>query len=199
MISTINLSINFIVTKSGKRRQNNINHIRMDERERLFRQMISENKEKIYRICIYHASCREDCEDMFQQVLINIWSSLHNFRSDSKVSTWIYRIALNTTIDFNRAESRRMKHHHQIMQEFRLNSGQDDRWDKLRKEKMLDEIQTQIIQLSVIDKLIMSLFMEELSSREIAGVVGISEGNVRIKIHRIRESLKSILGGQNHE
>ncbi|MBK7173770.1 MAG: RNA polymerase sigma factor [Bacteroidales bacterium] len=171
----------------------------MDERERLFRQMINENKEKIYRICIYHASCREDCEDMFQQVLINIWSSLPNFRGDSKVSTWIYRIALNTTIDFNRAESRRMKNHQQLMQEFRLVSGQDDRWEKLRKEKMLDEIHSQIIQLSVIDKLIMSLFMEELSSREIAGVVGISEGNVRIKIHRIRESLKSILGGQNHE
>jgi RNA polymerase sigma-70 factor (ECF subfamily) len=171
----------------------------MDERERLFRQMISENKEKIYRICIYHSSCREDCEDMFQQVLINIWSSLPNFRSDSKVSTWIYRIALNTTIDFNRAESRRMKHHQQFMQEFRMESGQDERWDKLRKEKMLDEIQAQIIQLSVIDKLIMSLFMEELGSREIAGVVGISEGNVRIKIHRIRESLKSILGGQNYE
>ena len=85
------------------------------------------------------------------------------------------------------------------MQEFRLVSGQDERWEKLRKEKMLDEIHTQIIQLSVIDKLIMSLFMEELSSKEIADVVGISEGNVRIKIHRIRESLKSMLGGHNHE
>ena len=171
----------------------------MDERERRFRQLVSENKERIYRICVYHSSCREDCEDMFQQVLINIWSSLQNFRGDSKVSTWIYRIALNTTIDFNRMESRRMKNHHQLMQEFRLVSGQDEQWEKLRKEKMLDEIHTQIIQLSVIDKLIMSLFMEELSSKEIADVVGISEGNVRIKIHRIRESLKSMLGGHNHE
>lgn len=171
----------------------------MDERERRFRQLVSENKERIYRICVYHSSCREDCEDMFQQVLINIWSSLQNFRGDSKVSTWIYRIALNTTIDFNRAESRRMKNHHQMMQEFSLVSGQEERWEKLRKEKMLEEIHTQIIQLSVIDKLIMSLFMEELSSREIAEVVGISEGNVRIKIHRVKESLKSMLGGQNHE
>lgn len=171
----------------------------MDERERLFRQMIKENEEKIYRICVYHSSSRQDCEDIFQQVLINIWSSLQNFRGDAKLSTWIYRIALNTSIDFNRAESRRIKNQFKIIQELKLISSQDERWEKIRHEKMLEEIYTQLVQLSVIDKLIMSLFMEEFSSREIAEVVGISEGNVRIKIHRIKEQLKSILGGKSHE
>jgi len=171
----------------------------MDDREQQFRQLINENRDRIYRICVYHSSCREDCEDMFQQVLINIWSSLQNFRGDSKVSTWIYRIALNTSIDFNRAESRRRRNYQQMVQEFRMVSGQDERWEKLRKEKMLEEIYTRIVQFSVIDKLIMSLFMEEVSSREIAEVVGISEGNVRIKIHRIRENLKSMLGGNSYE
>jgi RNA polymerase sigma-70 factor, ECF subfamily len=171
----------------------------MEEREKLFKQLISENHDRIFRICSYHSSCRDDCDDLFQQVLINIWQSLKNFRGESKASTWIYRIALNTSIDFNRAETRRQKRNLKIHQELMFINDKDDRWQKIQEEKQLNELKLQINQLSIIDKLILSLVMEAVSSKEIADVVGISEGNIRVKIHRLKENLKLTLGGNSNE
>jgi len=167
----------------------------MEDKEKAFRDLITQNREMIYRICIYHSSSQEDCDDLFQQVLINIWQSLKNFRGESKISTWIYRIALNTSIDFIRAENRRIQQKFQIQQEYARQFNSDDRWEKLRNEKLLGELASKINTLSVIDKLIMSLMLEEVSMREIADIVGVSEGNVRVKIHRIKESLKLTMGG----
>ncbi len=167
----------------------------MEDREKKFRQLIAENHDRIYRICSYHSAGGEDCNDLYQQVLINIWQSLRNFRGDSKISTWIYRIAMNTSIDFIRAENRRLMKRNRFQTESAIFTQPDERWEKLRKEKMLDELQTQINQLSIIDKLIMSLVMEEVGSKEIAEIVGITEGNVRVKIHRIKEYLKLSIGG----
>jgi RNA polymerase sigma-70 factor (ECF subfamily) len=170
----------------------------MEDREKTFRQILSENRDRIFRICAYHSSSLDDCNDLFQQVSVNIWQSLKFFRGESKISTWIYRIALNTAIDFHRAEGRRLKLKTKIQQEWGT-QPKDDRWEKIQKEKMLEELKLQINQLTVLDKLIMSLVLEEVGSKEISDIVGISEGNVRVKIHRIKESLKLKMEGQNNE
>jgi RNA polymerase sigma-70 factor (ECF subfamily) len=170
----------------------------MEDREKFFRQLISDNHERIYRICSYHSSSRADCDDLYQQVLINIWQALRTFRGEAKLSTWIYRIALNTSIDFTRSEDRRLHQRQKFELETSTHATKDDRWQKIQEEKMLEELKSQIIQLSIVEKLIMSLVMEEVTSKEIADIVGISEVNVRVKIHRIKENLKLALGGQNN-
>lgn len=171
----------------------------MEEKEKLFRQIIAENQERIYRICAFHSKDQDDCNDLFQQVLINTWQSMRNFRGESKVSTWMYRIALNTCIDHFRAEKRRGKTLREFQQEYSQRALMNDTWEKVKMERQLEELKVQINQLSVIDKLIISLFLEEVGSKEIAEVIGISEGNVRVKIHRIKENLKLKLGDSTHE
>ena len=171
----------------------------MQEREQLFKNLLKENHERIYRVCAYHSGGRDDCDDLYQQVIINIWQSLKNFRGDSKISTWIYRIALNTCIDFNRAEGRRKKAYQEFSQNNPQMLSQQDVWDKIQKEKRLVELQIEINQLSVIDKLILSLYLEDQNSKDIAEVIGISEPNVRVKIHRIRESLRFKMEGKDNE
>lgn len=171
----------------------------MEDREKAFKQLINENHDKIYRICSYHSGSRDDCNDLYQQVLINIWQALRTFRGDSKISTWIYRIALNTAIDHTRAESRNLQKRRKFeLENTNLLGQSDERWQKIREEKMLETLNSEIIQLSIIDKLIMSLVMEDVASKEIADIVGISEGNVRVKIHRIKENLKLTIGGQHN-
>ena len=171
----------------------------MDERESQFRKLVVENHGKIYRICAYHSSGQDDCNDLYQQVLINIWQSLKNFRGESNINTWIYRVALNTSIDFVRAEKRRVTNGLAFRNEMRSLTNQEERWEKIRKEKMLDELQIQINQLSIIDKLIISLMMEKVESKEIAEIVGITEVNVRVKVHRLKEYLKQTMGGNDNE
>jgi len=172
----------------------------MEDREKVFKQLIIENHDKIYRICSYHSGSRDDCNDLYQQVLINIWQALRTFRGDSKISTWIYRIALNTAIDHTRAESRHLQNRRkfEIENVSYYQNQSEDRWQKIQEEKMLETLKSEIIQLSIIDKLIMSLVMEDVSSKEIADIVGISEGNVRVKVHRIKENLKLTIGGQHN-
>ena len=166
-------------------------------KEERFNQIISGNSERIQRICNYYNSDPEDRKDMYQDVLINIWNSLDNFRGDSAVSTWIYRIAVNTSLNFTGKAFRQMK---LIVNADvgNLSAVVDDGETglKLQQEENLNLLQNELNQLSVIDKALMSLVLEGLSMKEIADIIGITEPNVKVKIHRVKTHLKSKLKGK---
>lgn len=176
-----------------------MNRESMQKKEERFNLLVKENHHKIQRICRYYAPVAEDQKDIYQEILVNIWKSLENFRGDAQESTWVYRIALNTAMGFAGKEFRRMK--------IVLNGGEknlqnliseDDSEVKLREDQ-INLLQNQLNQLSVIDKAIMSLVLEELTSKEIAEIIGITEPNVRVKIHRIKEILREQMKGGSHD
>lgn len=173
----------------------------MQEKEKIFGALIKENNERLYRISCYYAKNHHDQEDLYQEIIINIWKSLSNFRGDSAINTWIYRIAINTSIDFVRKESR----NREAIAGFKYELGLIMRTGiskntLLKMEKSLDEIHSLLNQLSVIDKVIMALVLEDLPGKQIAAIVGITETNVRIKVHRIKQFLKeNIKGGYENE
>ena len=161
------------------------------DKEKQFKQIITENEERIMRICRYYNPNPEDRKDMYQEILVNIWKSLDRFRGDSKLSTWVYRIAVNTSLSFTGKTFRNMKLmvYSDCMY---LNALFDD--DELllkqKQEADLEQLEVQLNLLSVIDKALISLLLEGLSMREIADIIGLTETNVRVKIHRIKEQLK---------
>lgn len=165
------------------------------KKEQKFNEIIAENGDRIKRICSYYNSNTDDQKDMVQEVLVNIWKSLDNFRGDSSISTWIYRIAVNTSLSFNGKNFRRMK----LMVNTNtqnLNVVLDETLDtKEIQEKQFDRLQTELNMLSVIDKALISLMLEGLTMKEIGNVIGITESNVKVKIHRIKLQLKKKLGG----
>jgi RNA polymerase sigma-70 factor (ECF subfamily) len=165
----------------------------MNKKEEKFRKVISENEQKISSICRYYSSNDEDHKDMYQEVLINVWKSLDSFRGDAQLSTWIYRVAVNTAMGFANKEIRRQK----IFLDQKDNSLQNfmdvDEGSVKEKEKLFQILENQINQLSVIDKIIMTLVLESVNHKEIASVIGITEPNVRVKIHRIKNELKETL------
>ncbi len=166
-------------------------------KEEKFNKIVSENSERIRNICRYYNSNGEDQKDMYQEVLVNIWKSLDSFRGDSAMSTWVYRVTVNTSLTFTGKAFRHMK----LMvnsDTTNLNSILDDEnlKQKLAEEKLLDRMQLELNQLSVIDKALISLMLEGLSMKEIAEVIGITEPNVKVKIHRIKSQLKEKLKGE---
>jgi len=176
-----------------------MNRNSMQRKEERFNLLVKENHHKILKICRYYAPVSEDQKDMYQEILVNIWKSLENFRGDALESTWIYRISLNTAMGFAGKEFRRMK--------IVLDGGEknlqhiisdDDTEVKLRDDQ-LSQLQNHLNQLSVIDKAIMSLVLEDLSMKEIAEIIGITEPNVRVKIHRIKELLRQQMKGGVYE
>jgi len=166
-------------------------------KEEKFNAIVSENSERIRNICRYYNSNAEDQKDMYQEVLVNIWKSLDSFRGDSALSTWVYRVAVNTSLTFTGKAFRHMK---LIVnsETANLNSILDDENlnKKLEQEQLLERMQSELNQLSVIDKALISLMLEGLSMKEIAEVIGITEPNVKVKIHRVKSHLKEKLKGE---
>ena len=173
--------------------------MKKEEKEERFNQIVVENSERIRRICSYYNANKQDQKEMFQEILINIWKSLDRFRGEAAMSTWIYRIAVNTAITCTGKINRHIKV--TVHTDFqRLNAVLDDDVleEKQIKEVQLDMLQSELNTLSIIDKTLISLMMEGLSTKEIADVIGITEPNVRVKIHRIKIELKRKLSGENH-
>jgi len=170
----------------------------MDRKEEKFKQIVADNKARITRISRYYAPSAEDWQDIFQEILINIWKSLESFRGESSVDTWVYRIAVNTSLSFAGQHYRRMKLNVDINDPDILSRLVDDSDEDISREKVSQDLQIQLNQLGVIDKAIMGLVLDDLSSREISEIIGITEPNVRVKIHRIKESLRvRMKGGQD--
>lgn len=171
----------------------------MINKEEHFKQVVEQNKGRILRICKSYAPSEEDCKDMYQEVLINIWKSLESFKGNSEIGTWIYRIAVNTSLTFAGKQYKRMKLNVDI-ETSNLKSLLDEELDEaLIKESSFQELQVHLNQLSVIDKALMGLVLEGLSTKEIADVIGITEPNVRVKIHRIKEELRISMQGGGYE
>jgi len=165
-----------------------------DSKELRFKQIIEENKLRIEGICRYYSPNSEDRKDLYQEILVNIWKSLDKFRGDSAISTWIYRIAVNTSLSFAGKAYRNMNLNlEQTPQSLNILLDNDELELKQKKEQQLEALETELNLLSIIDKALISLVLEGLSMREIADIIGLTEPNVKVKIHRIKETLKQQL------
>lgn len=172
----------------------------MQTKEERFNTIVAENKERIERICRYYVPNKEDQKDICQEILVNIWKSLEGFRGDSAISTWIYRIAVNTSLNYTGKSFKQMKLMVDVdTQNLSQLLDEDETNEKLMREAYFQQLQMELNQLSVIDKTLVSLTLEGLSMKEIADVVGITEPNVKVKIHRIKQELKTKLIGGYHE
>lgn len=160
-------------------------------KEEKFRQVIDGNDNRIRSVCRYYSKNQEKQKDIYQEILINIWKGLDSFRGDAQPGTWIYKIATNTAIGFVMKEQKRLNLEVVLEDKNLKYFSEDPEVQSLpEKEILLNELENQINQLSIIDKILISLLLEDLSYREIADIVGITEPNVRVKIHRIKGILR---------
>lgn len=122
--------------------------------------------------------------DLSQDIFINVWNALPNFRSESSHKTWIYRITVNTCLQHLRKSKNRVRvpiEHAGAVSE----PGNDD--------ERASNLMRAIGQLDNVDRLIIMMVLDELEYEEIARVMGISENNLRVKIHRIKTKLKTLM------
>lgn len=147
-----------------------------------FAELVNRYKDVIFKVCYVYAS-REELEDYYQEVLIQLWRSLPKFRNESKMSTWIYRISLNTCISYVRKNKKVNK-----VSLIDLDFIDND----IEKKYYIDELYLLINRLNKFEKAIILLWLEERDYEEIASIVGISKNNVAVKLNRIKEKLRSM-------
>ena len=156
--------------------------------EKKFVSLINDHQGLIHKICILYENDPEVRNDLFQEIVLQLWKSFSSFRGEAKISTWMYRIALNTAISRFRKQTRLVKT--EDLRELHLNisdSGGDDREENFQK------LQWAIRQLSEIERAMIMMALEEIPYDEIAETVGITQNNVRVRMNRIREKLKKLM------
>ena len=164
----------------------------MNKEER-FVSIINDYEATILGICrIYTNGQKEKMCDLFQDVLINIWKSIHTFEGRSSINTWIYRIALNTAISHLRKEKKQIQIV-EITEEFnRLSDGN-------KPDERLEALYEAIEKLNEIDKSIIFLYLDNKNHKEIAEILGFSVSNVGTRIQRIKVKLKNIINNSNYD
>jgi RNA polymerase sigma factor (sigma-70 family) len=169
---------------------------RMDQQEKNFTELVAENHASIYRICrayLYDASL---ADDLYQEILYQVWTSIESYRGAAKVNTWIYRIAINTAINFN---LKNKKHQHVSIPEYVQIPYEDTLLQKLEQEDQLDRLRVCISQLEASDRLIISLVLEDKSYRDIAEITGGNINSVGVKINRIKGRLLKLMEKTTHD
>lgn len=146
--------------------------------------------QKICNIYFYHNPYKED---YYQEILIRLWKAYPKFRNESAFSTWLYRVSLNSAIDIIRKESLQPRHSELSRVEYNIPESESNTESDL-KDKLFQAIN----HLSDIEKAIILLHLEEHSYAEIGEIIGISEGNVGVRISRIKHQLIKILENGKH-
>ena len=153
--------------------------------EREFEKIVAENKGTIYTVCYMFSNDSAEVADLFQETLINLWRGSGTFRGDSALNSWIWKVALNTCITFDRKKKRGITTEPLSMNiDLFDDADQDNRQVAILRER--------ISKLGPFDRAIVLLWLENLSYEEIGQIVGITPGNVSVRLVRIREQLKKM-------
>ena len=151
--------------------------------------MVREHKSTVYTVCYMFSKDTDEVNDLFQEVLINLWKGFDGFRGESKVDTWIWRIALNTCISDDRKKKRRGER-------VPLEMAADLYADTDEDTKQIRQLYARINKLGIMDRALVLLWLENLSYEEIGAIAGISAKNVSVKLVRIKQQLMKMSDNQ---
>ena len=155
-------------------------------KEALFKEIFKSNSKKIYHLCYGYTGDDDAANDLMQDTFMKVWQNLDKFRNQAMISTWIYRIAVNTCLSWLRVEKRQAKDQ---LTDSIIENKEEEVSEKLDQVALLYKC---ISQLEETERIIISMVLDELPYSEIAEISGVSEGNLRVKIHRIKHKLTEI-------
>lgn len=150
-----------------------------------FDQLYQEFSPRIYKLCLSYSGDKLFADDLHQETWIAVWNSLPKFRGESKIGTWIYRIAINTCLVGIKKEKNKDQNSEAILSKLVYEETQDN-------SKEINRLYESISKLKESERIIITLVLEEKPYEEIAEITGITENNLRVKIHRIKKELQEI-------
>ena len=172
----------------------NLRLMAKQEQQQFFREIVERHKGILYKVARVYCANESDRQDLVQEIMIQVWRSVHKYDDRFKISTWLYRIALNVAISYYRKNS-------PIANRFTV---LDEQTSAIPTEaegetaQLLNLLEQFISELKELDKALMLLYLEEKSHAEIGEILGLSASNVGTKIGRIKDKLRSRFSNQNH-
>lgn len=165
----------------------------MKEKETMFLGRLEKHKGILYKVSRMYMDAHADQEDLFQEIILQLWRSYDTFRDEAQFSTWMYRVAINTALVFLKKDKKKVDRYSLSSDDIK-----EEDTDAAEKEDQLNHFYKAVQKLEKIDKAIIFYQLEGFSHREIADNLGISEGNARVKLNRAKEKLKEIIKNQGY-
>jgi len=154
-----------------------------------FLEILANHKNQIYRVCWGFVSQADDVNDLFQEVVMNVWKGMDGFRKESAYSTWIQRIAINTCILWKKQDKKK-----QDLLSSQMDMPQIENEEYSEKENpKIKHLKTAIDKLKKMDRSIILLLLEGLSYKELSEVTGLTVSHVGVRVNRIKKQLKSLM------
>lgn len=152
-----------------------------------FVQLINDFRGIIHKVC--HSYCQniEDFKDLQQEIILQVWKSLPSFKNNSKTSTWFYKVALNTALNYKRKNAKLINHNEFPEESILIEEDRDDRNEKIQL------IYEGIRGLKSLDRAIILLYLEEKSYVEISEITGFPQEQIGMKLSRVKKKLKKQL------
>lgn len=158
----------------------------MANKEAEFKAIFKANSKKIYHLCYGYTGDEDAANDLMQETFLKVWQNLEKFRNHALISTWIYRIAVNTCLTYLRSEKRQAK------DELTPLIADTQKEELNEKNEHVALLYKCISKLEETERIIITMVLDELPYPEIAAISGITEGNLRVKIHRIKQKLTDL-------
>jgi RNA polymerase sigma-70 factor, ECF subfamily len=167
--------------------------------ESLFKSWLVEYEAAVLKVARAYTRTVEDCQDLVQEILLQIWRSLPQFQGRASPSTWFYRVALNTALGWKRKENRRQARKVSSIEVEDLAVVGADCARQVAEREVIEQLYAAIRQLPKSDAALVLLYLDDLSYRQMAEVLGISESNVGVKLNRAKHTLGELLHEKCHE
>lgn len=159
------------------------------ELEHSFVEQLEQYQNIAHKVCRLYTNNQDAHNDLFQEITIQLWKAYPKFRGESKFSTWMYRVSLNTAITLYRKSKRNISTQDIDGVQFKITSETYDDTE----EQQLKLLYNAVHQLNDIEKALVFLYLEDKNYNEISETLGISEVNARVKMNRVKTKLKTIL------
>ncbi len=157
----------------------------MDKKAKEFSELVMENKKRIYTVCYMFSKDAEEVNDLFQEIMINLWKGLQTFDGEKYLNTWVWKVSLNTCINQSKKKKRGLN---TVPLDVNINLFEDRDDDSMQVRQLYERIG----KLGYIDRSIILMWLENLSYEDIGNILGITANNVSVRLVRIREKLKSM-------
>ena len=169
-----------------------------DDQESQFMNWLGEHGSSVMKVARAYTLTSEECQDLAQEILLQAWRSLPNFQGTASAATWFYRVALHTAMNWQRKDKPRRTRQIPFLEVQSLPTLESDSAEQVQQREIVGQLYKAIHQLRKTDAALVLLYLDELSYREMAEVLGISESNVGVKLNRAKKALSELMEGSAH-
>jgi RNA polymerase sigma-70 factor, ECF subfamily len=168
------------------------------DQKSLFMNWLGEHGSSVMKVARAYTLTSEECQDLAQEILLQAWQSLSKFEHKASPATWFYRVALHTAMNWHRKDKPRRSRQQSLVEVQVLAADGGNSAEQAQHRETVEQLYNAIHQLPKTDAALVLLYLDELSYREMADVLGISESNAGVKLNRAKKALCDLMKGKSH-